>query len=108
VVRRLLIVDDNPIVRHALCMLFTQETDFEVCGETENRREAIEKALWLKPDLIVTDLSMPIMNGLEEARLLKQLIIAIALLAVIMLVWVFEREVCVTLLGWLEWLGDRL
>jgi len=68
-----LIVDDNPVVRRALCELFTREGDFDVCGEAENGREAVEIARQLHPDLIVTDLSMPVMNGLEEARLLKQL-----------------------------------
>ena len=50
-----------------------REGDFDVCGEAENGRDAIEKAKQLQPDLIVTDLSMPIMDGLEEARLLKTL-----------------------------------
>jgi len=72
-VRSILIVDDSPIVRQALCELFTHERDFDVCGEAENGQEAIERAKQLHPDLIVTDLSMPIMSGLEEARLLKQL-----------------------------------
>jgi DNA-binding NarL/FixJ family response regulator len=72
-VRSVLIVDDNPVVRRALCELFTREGDFDVCGEAENGREAVEIARELHPDLIVTDLSMPVMNGLEEARLLKQL-----------------------------------
>ena len=74
--RLLLIVDDNPIVRQALCGVFTPEGDFNVCGEAENNvcgeaengQEAVEKAQLLQPDLIVTDLSMPVMNGLEEAR----------------------------------------
>ena len=73
-VRSVLIVDDNPCVRQALCELFMREDDFEVCGEAENGREAIEKAQQLRPDLILTDLSMPIMNGLEEARLLNRLL----------------------------------
>src|SRR2546427_7261989 len=72
-VRSILIVDDNAFVRHALCEIFKREADFDVCGEAENGREAIEKAQQLCPDLIVTDLSMPVMNGLEETRLLKQL-----------------------------------
>jgi DNA-binding NarL/FixJ family response regulator len=76
-VRSVLIVDDNPVVRRALCELFTREGDFDVCGEAENGREAVEIARELHPDLIVTDLSMPVMNGLEEARLLKQLMPAV-------------------------------
>lgn len=76
-VRTVLVVDDNPLVRRALCELFTREADFEVCGEAENGREAIEKAQQLLPDLIVTDLSMPVMNGLEETRALKRLMPAV-------------------------------
>ena len=71
--RSVLVVDDNPDIRKALCELFTREGDFEVCGEAENGREAIEKAQLLQPALIVTDLSMPLMNGLEETRILRQL-----------------------------------
>jgi len=76
-VRSVLIVDDNPIIRKALCELFTREGDFEVCGEAENGREAIEKAQLLQPALIVTDLAMPLMNGLEETRILKKLMPAV-------------------------------
>jgi len=72
-VRSVLVVDDNPAVRRAICELFTREGDFEVCGEAENGLEAIEKAQQLQPALIVTDLSMPLMNGLEETRILKKL-----------------------------------
>jgi len=75
--RTVLVVDDNPVIRKAVCELFTREGDFEVCGEAENGREAIEKALLLKPALIVTDLSMPLMNGLEETRILKTLMPAV-------------------------------
>jgi CheY-like chemotaxis protein len=76
-VRSVLVVDDNPAIRRTLCELFTREGDFDVCGEPENGREAIEKAHLLHPDLIVTDLSMPIMNGLEETRILKNLMPAV-------------------------------
>ena len=76
-VRSVLVVDDNQLVRQALCELFTREGDFEVCGEAENGREAIEKAQLLHPALIVTDLSMPVLNGLEETRLLRQLMPAV-------------------------------
>jgi len=72
-VRSVLVIDDSPVVRRALRRLFTGEEDFDVCGEAENGREGIEKAQQLQPDLIVTDLSMPVMNGLEVARALKRL-----------------------------------
>src|SRR5437879_8537823 len=76
-VRSVLVVDDNPLVRQAACELFTCEGDFDVCGEAENGREAIEKARLLRPNLTVTDLSMPVMNGLEETRVLKKLMPAV-------------------------------
>ena len=67
-----LIVDDNLYIRRGLCALFQREEDFEVCGDAKNGREAIEKAQELHPDLILLDLSMPVMNGLDAARVLKQ------------------------------------
>src|SRR2546428_5402204 len=70
-VRSVPIVDDNPFIRRGLCEMFKREADFEVRGEAENGREAIEKAQQLHPDLIVMDLSMPVMNGIEAARVLK-------------------------------------
>jgi CheY-like chemotaxis protein len=68
-----LIVDDSPTMRKVICELFTREGDFEVCGEAENGQQAIEKAVDLKPALIVTDLSMPVMNGLVATRILRKL-----------------------------------
>ena len=70
--RSVLVVDDSPFIRHKICELFTRDGEFNVCGEAENGREALNKAKQLHPDLIVTDLSMPVMNGLEETRLLKR------------------------------------
>ena len=69
--KTVLIVDDNAFVRHARYELFNREQDFEVCGLAENGREAIEEASRLHPDLIILDVSMPVMNGLEAARILK-------------------------------------
>jgi chemotaxis response regulator CheB len=71
--KTILIVDDNSHIRQTLCEQFQRESDFEVCGEAENGKEAIAKALELHPDLIVLDLSMPVMNGLDTARELKRL-----------------------------------
>ena len=68
--KAVLVVDDNPAVRKAICTLFRSEKDFKICGEAANGRDAIEKAHELHPDLIILDLSMPDMNGLEVARFL--------------------------------------
>ena len=68
--KTVLIADDNASIRQALCEVFQREADFEVCGDAENGHEAIEKAQQLHPDLIVLDVSMPVMNGLDAARVL--------------------------------------
>jgi CheY-like chemotaxis protein len=75
-----LVVDDNAFVRNALCQLFTSQADFGVCGEAENGREGIEKAQELHPDVIVMDLSMPVMNGIEAARALQKLMPTVPLI----------------------------
>jgi len=78
--KAVLIVDDNALIRQTLCEMFKREADFEVCGEAENGREAIEKAQQLHPDLIVMDLSMPVMNGIEAASILKRLMPTVPLI----------------------------
>jgi two-component system, chemotaxis family, protein-glutamate methylesterase/glutaminase len=72
--RKVFIVDDSALIRHTLCRLFKREPDFDVCGTAENGREAIEAVVRLNPDLIVLDLSMPVMNGLQAAGVLKHLL----------------------------------
>jgi len=78
--KSVLIVDDNAFIRQALCELFERESDFEVCGEAENGKQAIEEAQRLRPDLIVLDLSMPVMNGFDAARVLKRLMPTVLLI----------------------------
>jgi DNA-binding NarL/FixJ family response regulator len=80
VAKSVLIVDDNAYIRQALCQLFKHEADFEVCGEAANGKEAIETAQELHPDLIVLDLSMPVMNGIDAARILKRLMPTVPLI----------------------------
>jgi CheY-like chemotaxis protein len=73
-----LIVDDHPAVRTAVRERF--ETSFLasiVCGEAENGADALLKAQQLKPDLIILDLSMPVMDGFEAAKALRRLFPAI-------------------------------
>jgi CheY-like chemotaxis protein len=74
VAKTVLIVDDNPTMRRVLCELFTQQADFAICGEAENGLQAIEKAQQRKPDLIVLDLVMPGMNGLDVARVINAML----------------------------------
>ena len=78
--KSVLIVDDNASIRRAVCALFSSEADFEVCGVAENGQEAIEKAQQLHPDLIVLDLSMPVMNGIDAAKVLKRLMPTVPLI----------------------------
>jgi DNA-binding NarL/FixJ family response regulator len=68
----LLICDDNPNIRHLLRTYVESRTPFEVCGEAAHGMEAIEKAKELQPDLILLDLSMPVMTGAEAAVILKR------------------------------------
>src|SRR5256885_13463635 len=68
-----LIVDDHPAIRRALRAAFERQPGFKVCGEAEDGFDAIVKAKKLYPDLIVLDLRMPVMDGLEAARSLKKI-----------------------------------
>src|SRR5882724_9529906 len=65
---RILIVDDNDIIRHSVRACIERNTDWEVCGEAENGRVAIEKVRQFHPDVVVLDWQMPVMDGLEAAR----------------------------------------
>src|SRR5438552_18818805 len=90
--KSVLLVDDNAVIRQALRHSFTSEADFDVCGEAENGREAIEKAQELHPDLIVLDLSMPVMNGIDAARVLRRLMPAVPLIVFSEYCDVFSEE----------------
>jgi DNA-binding NarL/FixJ family response regulator len=72
--KRVLVVDDNALVRSMVRQLFESDADFEVSGEAENGRDAIQKAENLKPNLIILDLAMPVMTGIEAAPLLRKVL----------------------------------
>jgi DNA-binding NarL/FixJ family response regulator len=78
-VKLVLIVDDSPRVRRFLSAALS-DAGWTVCGEAENGRDGIIKAQLLHPDLIILDLSMPEMNGLQAARELKRVMPAVPLL----------------------------
>lgn len=70
----ILLVDDNEMVRKIARLFLETQTDMVVCGEAIDGADAIEKAKKLKPDLILLDLAMPRMNGMEAASILKRLL----------------------------------
>jgi DNA-binding NarL/FixJ family response regulator len=72
--KRVLIVDDNVYVRDLLHTYLKDAPEIEICGEAINGAEAIEKAKQLKPDVVLLDLAMPSMNGVEAASILKKTI----------------------------------
>ena len=69
--KSILVVDDSPTVRKITRLFLETQIDLEVCGEAVDGVDAIEKAKELKPDLIVLDLAMPEMNGIEAASVIK-------------------------------------
>ena len=69
---RILIVDDHGIVREGLKSLLQNQTDMEVVGEGEDGQVAVELAEQLSPDMVIMDMSMPNLNGIEATRLILQ------------------------------------
>ncbi|MCY7352120.1 MAG: response regulator transcription factor [Cytophagaceae bacterium] len=67
---RLLIADDHAVVRKGLITLLEDEADLEIVGEAVDGQDAVEKARALKPDIVLLDLTMPRMSGLEAAKLI--------------------------------------
>lgn len=69
---RLLIVDDHPVVRGGLRGMFAGDADFEVVGEAGNGVEAVERAQALRADVVLMDLRMPVMGGVEAIQRLRE------------------------------------
>lgn len=69
---RILLVDDHPVVRQGLKTLLEGRSGWEVIGEASDGAEAVEKAKDLNPDVMVLDVTMPRMNGLEACRVLRR------------------------------------
>ena len=65
---RIVLADDHTLMRHGLRLVLNRERDFEVVGEASNGREAIDLAIRENPDVVVMDIAMPLLNGIEAAR----------------------------------------
>jgi DNA-binding NarL/FixJ family response regulator len=72
-VLKILIVDDHIAIRSALRMELSGHPRWKVCGEAQNGQEAIEKVQRLRPDLVILDISLPVLNGFETSRELRRI-----------------------------------
>jgi two-component system response regulator NreC len=78
---RLLLVDDHAVVRSGLRMLLENERDVEIVGEAENARQAIEAASELKPNVILMDIGLPDLSGIDATREIKKRVPEAAIVA---------------------------
>jgi DNA-binding NarL/FixJ family response regulator len=69
---RILLVDDHEVVHLGLKILLHNIQDCEVCGEAGNGQEGVDRTLQLKPDVVLMDISMPVLNGLEAAKVMRR------------------------------------
>ena len=81
---RILLADDSKQIRDALRREIEGERDWTVCGEADNGQTALERAQALHPDLLILDISMPVMNGLEAAQILARIAPTLPILIVSM------------------------
>lgn len=77
---RILIADDHVVIRRMLRALVETHEGWEVCGEAANGRDAVTKALELKPDLMIMDMAMPVMDGIRASRELSKTMPAVPIL----------------------------
>jgi len=77
---RILVVDDHAMLREGMRTLLSQEKDFEIVGEAANGDEAVRLAGELHPDIVIMDIVMPVMNGVEATRRIRQLYPAMSVL----------------------------
>jgi two-component system nitrate/nitrite response regulator NarL len=68
---RILVAEDQEAVRKRVCAALVSHEGFEVCAEVSNGKEAVERAKELNPDVVILDITMPLLNGLDAARQIR-------------------------------------
>ncbi|WP_347350779.1 response regulator transcription factor [Intrasporangium sp.] len=77
---RILVVDDQPLFRGAIAALLGAQPDMDVVGEAENGLVGVEQARVLRPDLVILDVDMPVMNGVDAARLIRDQVLDVKII----------------------------
>jgi DNA-binding NarL/FixJ family response regulator len=88
---RILIADDHELIRHGVRTVLERQAGWIVCGEASTGRDAVAKAIALRPDIVVLDISMPELNGLEVVRQIRH-----AVSAKVLILTVHESDQIVT------------
>lgn len=81
---KVLVADDHQLFREGIVNLLFSDTDIEVVAQAENGQDAIDKIKHFKPDVLLTDIAMPVMDGIEATRILKKEIPELKIIAVSM------------------------
>jgi DNA-binding NarL/FixJ family response regulator len=68
---KILVADDQEAIRKRVCSILMSRGNCEICAEATNGKEAVEQAKDLNPDLIILDITMPLLNGLDAARMIR-------------------------------------
>lgn len=78
---KIILADDHQVLREGLCALLEQESDLEVVAQADNGRTAVERALEHRPDVVVMDIGMPDLNGIEATQQLKAVLAEVKVVA---------------------------
>ena len=102
---RVLLVDDHPVVRHGMRSTFADVAEFTIVGEADNGEQAVKLATELRPDVVLMDIAMPKLNGIEATKQIKAICPASAVL--ILTAYDDDQYVFALLLGLLPSLASR-
>jgi DNA-binding NarL/FixJ family response regulator len=90
--KTILIADDSELVRNMIRQALERDTDFAICGEAANGTDAVSKARELSPDLVILDVRMPGLNGIEVAGILRYALPKVRIVLVTMYAQDIERN----------------